>query len=59
MRTILHILTQPEDQLTGELIERQRALPETQVEVTRLMEEASDYDALVTKIFTADSIVVS
>ncbi|HWN95237.1 MAG TPA: hypothetical protein VNT99_09400 [Methylomirabilota bacterium] len=59
MRTILHILTRPENELTRALIEHQRALPETAVEVVRLLEEASDYDALITKIFAADSIEVS
>jgi len=47
MRTILHILTRPEDQLTGELIERQRALPETQVQVVSLAEPAPDYGYLL------------
>ena len=59
MRTILHILTRPEDELTRELIERQRALPETRIDVVALANEAPDYDALVEKIFAADSIEVS
>jgi hypothetical protein len=59
MRTILHILTRPEDELTRELIERQRALPETKVEIVALAQETSNYDALVEKIFAADSIEVN
>ena len=59
MRTILHILTRPEDDLTRALLEGQRALPETRVEVTALTEHAPDYDAVVEKIFSADSIEVS
>ena len=59
MRTILHILTRPEDELTRELIERQRALPETKVETAALVEGTADYDVVVEKIFAADSIEVS
>ena len=58
MRTILHILTRPEDELTRELIVRQRALPETKLEVVELTAPAPDYDALLEKIFTADSVEV-
>ena len=59
MRTILHILTRPEDELTREVIARQRALPETSVEVVELTDAMPNYDALVEKIFAADSIEVS
>lgn len=59
MRTILHILTRPEDELTRELIAQQRALPESAVEVAALHSSAPDYDALVEKIFSADSVEVS
>jgi hypothetical protein len=58
MRTILHILTRPEDELTRELIVRQRALPETKLEVVELTAPAPDYDALLERIFTADSVEV-
>ena len=59
MRTILHILTRPADELTRELIAKQRELPETKVEVVELTQANPDYDALVQKIFSADSIEVS
>ena len=59
MRTILHILTQPEDEVTRQLIERQRSLPETEVEVVSLSNPSPDYDQLVEKIFAADNITVS
>jgi len=59
MRTILHILTRPEDELTRDLIERQRGLPETMVERVTLAGDTPDYHALVEKIFAADSIEVS
>ncbi len=56
MRSVLHILTRTEDELTQQLIASQRAWPETQVEVVSLDQAAPDYDALLEKIFTADSI---
>jgi hypothetical protein len=59
MRTILHILTRPEDELTRELIAQQRGLPESKIEVVELAGSAPDYDTLVEKIFAADSIEVS
>ena len=59
MRTILHILTRPADELTRELIAKQRELPETQVEAVELTADAPDYDMLVQKIFSVDSIEVS
>jgi hypothetical protein len=59
MRTILHILTQPEDDVTRQLIERQRALSDTTVEVVSLSNPSPDYEQLVEKIFAADSIAVS
>lgn len=58
MRTILHILTRPEDELTRKIVEHQRALPETRVEVVDVA-SAPDYDAVVEKIFSAESIEVS
>ena len=58
MRTVLHILTRPEDKLTQQLIASQRALPETQVEMVRLDVAAPDYDALLDKVFSTDSIEV-
>ena len=57
MRTILHILTKAEDDLTRTVIDQQRALPDTSVEVVALATDA-DYSAVVEKIFTADSVQV-
>ena len=59
MRAILHILTRPADELTQELIRRQRELPQTNVAVVELVAHEADYDELVEKIFTADSVQVS
>lgn len=58
MRTILHVLTRGEDSLSRDIIERQRTFAEVQVEVVDLAGSAPDYDALVEKIFSADSIEV-
>ena len=58
MRTFLHILIRPADELTRELIARQRALPETNIEVADLNGAAPDYDGVVEKIFSADSVEV-
>ena len=58
MRAILHILTQAEDELTRAVIAAQRAWPETSVETVELTAATPDYDALVEKVFTADSVEV-
>lgn len=58
MRTILQLVTQPEDVLAREAAARQQALPEMQVEVVDLTRPNPDYDALVDKIFAADSVQV-
>lgn len=58
MRTILHILTRPEDELTREIIAKQRAMAEARVEVVKLTSGEPDYDALVEKIFATDSVEV-
>ena len=59
MRTILHILPRPEDELTREIIAKQRAMAETKVEVVDLVTEAPDYDGLLEKIFAAESVAVA
>ena len=58
MQTVLHILTRPADELTRLIHEQQRALPETSVEVVDLTAPAPDYEGLVEKIFSADSVSV-
>jgi len=59
MRTILHIVTRAEDALSRDIIDRQRELADVQIDVVELTACAPDYDALVQKIFAADSIEVS
>ena len=58
MRSLLHILTRPEDELTRTVIAAQRGLSDTTVETVELTGPAPDYDAVVEKIFTADSVQV-
>ena len=57
MRTILHILTKSEDALALNIIERQRGVADTKIEVVDLTKPV-DYDALVERIFAVDSIEV-
>ena len=59
MRTILHILTRPEDELTREMIAKQRALADTKVEVVELTDAKPDYEAVIEAIFAADSVEVA
>ena len=58
MRTVLHILTRREEALARDLAGHQRALPDVKVEVIDLTNEAPDYEALVEKLFAADSVEV-
>jgi hypothetical protein len=56
MRSVLHILTRPDDDLVQELIARQKKNPGNQVEVADLTLSEPDYKALLEKIFAADSV---
>ncbi len=60
MPAVLHILTNPDDRLAQEIISRQRGLPpdHLEVEVVDLTLPNPDYNALLTRIFAADSIAV-
>ena len=60
MKTILHILTRPEDPLADSVIALQSALPEKRVESIRLTATttAEQYRELVVKVFLADSVQV-
>lgn len=59
MRTVLHILTRPEDEVTKTLLAEEQARNDLAVEVVRLDGPAPDYDALVERILAADSVQVS
>jgi hypothetical protein len=56
MRSVLHILTRPEDTLARELIALQKNIAENKVDVADLTLPEPDYKALLEKIFAADSI---
>jgi hypothetical protein len=58
MRSLLHILTEPTDALATEIIAKQKALVENEIEIVDLSRADADYKALVEKIFTADSVQV-
>ena len=58
MRRILHILTRQDATLAHELIQHQRALTDCTVDVVELSQPEPDYEALVEKIFAADSVEV-
>jgi len=58
MRTILHVLTRPDDPLALKVIEGQRKLPDTDVQVVELSAAHSEYSAVVARIFEADSVEV-
>jgi len=58
VKTLLHILTRPEDALVTSIVEEQSAIEETAVEVADLTRADADYARLVERIFAADSIQV-
>ena len=57
MKTILHIITRPDD-LARMVIETQRHLPDTVVQVADLHGDGTNYTQLVAQIFAADSVEV-
>jgi hypothetical protein len=58
MPAILHILTKPDDVLAQAVIAEQQHQGEANVEVVDLTRPAPDYETLVEKIFSADSVEV-
>ena len=58
MRTLLYILTRPNDVLAAEITARQCGQPEHQVEVVDLTAGEAHYRLLLEKIFAADSVQV-
>jgi hypothetical protein len=55
MTTLLHILTRPSEPWIQGLIEAQKTMPGHQVVVVDLTQAPPDYQALVERIFAADS----
>jgi hypothetical protein len=58
MRRILHILTAEDRPFSSELIQHQAASPHCDVETFDLNQVQPNYDALLDKIFSADSVAV-
>lgn len=56
MRTILHILTKPDDELAAKVIATQKTQNENQVEVVDLTVSTPDYHELLQKIYQSDSV---
>jgi hypothetical protein len=58
MRTILHILTKPDDSLAQEIISKQRENSGNKIEVMDFNRGEPNYKELLEKIFAADSVEV-
>jgi hypothetical protein len=58
MRTILNIITKPEDAFAVRMIEQQETVRDHKIETVDLTKTAPNYDELVKKIFAANSIQV-
>jgi hypothetical protein len=58
VKTILHLLTRPDDPLARIVIEKQRALEQVAVETIDLSRPEADYARVVERLFAADSIEV-
>lgn len=56
MKTLLHILTRPDDPLASEIIDRQRDGGDYNVVVKDLTAGPVDYKELLENIFAADSV---
>jgi len=58
MKTVLHILTQPEVPLAATVIAAQRDNPDCRVRILDLSQSEPDYQELLVEIFNADSVAV-
>jgi hypothetical protein len=58
MQTLLHILTESGDPLADEIIAKQKANSENQIQVVDLTHAEVDYKKLLEQIFAADSVQV-
>ena len=57
MRTLLHILTTPPDELVQRLLEHQQQQPNLRVEIVDLTAPGEpDYEGMLDRIFAADSV---
>ena len=58
MRHVLHIFDSRHAPLNPEVVQEQIKLPECRIELFDLNQPNADYDALLDKIFSADSVDV-
>ena len=58
MRTVLHVLTRPADQMAKEIATRQRESGGYKIETVDLTLKVTDYGLLLEKLFAADSIEI-
>ena len=56
MKTLLHLLNQPADDLVLAVVSAQKSNPENTVTVIDLSRPETDYRAVVESVFSADSI---
>jgi hypothetical protein len=56
MRTILHILTKPDDELAAKVMATQKTQSENHVEIVDLTVATHDYHELLQKIYQSDSV---
>jgi hypothetical protein len=58
MRKILHVLTKENDSTAREVISRQRAQPDCELQTVDLTAGQPDYEELLQRVFAADSVAV-
>lgn len=58
MRRLLHIVTKSDEPLATEIIQCHRQQPDWEVTVVDLTQREPDYEALLERIFAADSVQV-
>jgi len=58
MKTVLHILTKPDDALARSIVDAQRGNAGLSVKTADLTGAAIDYEKLLEEIFSADAIHV-
>jgi hypothetical protein len=56
MKTLLHLLNQPADELVLAVVAAQKSDPDNAVTVIDLSQPETDYRAVVESVFSADSI---
>ena len=58
MRNVLHLITRPNDPKVDAVIAAQSNDPNLRIVVVKLADDGADYQAILEKIFEADSVSV-